>query len=265
MANQVKKGSDLGKARSVGEFCWVDVAARDIAKETNFFKQTLNWDVREIPMPQGAYPMIFVGDSAVGGFMDLQRLAKGTPPHLAATIRVDKIDKAFALALKSGAREISKPSEVGDMGKIAVIADPTGAAVNLWEVIKHEGISADSMIEGVPSWFELMTNQPDISQKFYKQAFGWEARKTDAKDMEYLEFYKGSYLIGGLFPLTKNIQMPNAWCVYFTVRNIDKTLAQATKGGAKVVVPVTQAGSIGKFAGLTSPQGAYFGVVQYNK
>lgn len=264
MTAQAKKGHPPEKKRNIGEFCWIDIAVADISKEISFFKKVFHWEVKEIPMDKdNKYSMIFSGQDSLGGFMDLKHAGPGTPPHVGCTIRVSECEKTFQNALKNGAKELHKPSPVGDMGIIAAIADPSGAGINIWEAKKHEGMSTNPMAHGSPSWFELMTDKADICKKFYKQTFNWDCRRGNSPGVEYFEFHMGTTMIGGLFPLTKNIKMPNSWATYFTVKNIESSLETAQKLGSKIVVPITDAGQIGQFAGLTSPQGVYFGLVQY--
>ena len=53
------------------------------------------------------------------------------------------------------------------------------------------------------------------------------------------------------------------WGVYFTVEDADKSLAQAVELGATACVPATDIPDVGRFCGLTSPQGVVFYVIKY--
>ena len=56
-------------------------------------------------------------------------------------------------------------------------------------------------------------------------------------------------------------QVPSYWLVYFTVADVDKSFKTATQAGAReLVAPMEFPG--GRFAILTDPQGASFGLLK---
>jgi predicted enzyme related to lactoylglutathione lyase len=57
--------------------------------------------------------------------------------------------------------------------------------------------------------------------------------------------------------------MPPSWVTYFTVRDADQAVGEAQELGAKICVPAQDIPNIGRFAGITSPQGVTFFVMQY--
>ena len=53
--------------------------------------------------------------------------AKGVPPHWMLYIQVDSADDAAAKAEKLGAKVLAPAFDVMDVGRMAVLQDPTGA------------------------------------------------------------------------------------------------------------------------------------------
>ena len=61
--------------------------------------------------------------------------------------------------------------EVGDLGTMAVVTDPGGATVFVWQPKKMPGFATRGE-DGAPAWFELLTNDYDAVLPFYENVFG---------------------------------------------------------------------------------------------
>ena len=59
--------------------------------------------------------------------------APGVPPHWNVYFNVDDVDASVAKAKDLGAQEIAPPFDVQGVGRMAVLADPQGAAFNLMQ------------------------------------------------------------------------------------------------------------------------------------
>ena len=122
------------------------------------------------------------------------------------------------------------------------------------------------------SWNELITSNTKASADFYTKLFGWEAApyvpkgapaaggpaytifKTDASD-------RG---VGGMMQAMQP-GTPTHWLPYVEVTNADASLAAAAKLGAKVLMPVTAMGEVGRIAVFMDPQGATIGLHEMPK
>jgi predicted enzyme related to lactoylglutathione lyase len=100
--------------------------------------------------------------------------------------------------------------------------------------------------------WELMVNDVKKAKAFYGKVFDW---KFDDKGMPgYTLIQPGRDPAGGM--MAKPPQAPGcALSVYFLVEDIEKTLAKATRAGAKVVVPKTEIPTVGWFATFLDPDG----------
>ena len=56
---------------------------------------------------------------------------ENVPPHWFTYIAVDDVDAAVAATRTAGGRVIKEVFEVPDTGRIAIITDPTGAALGI--------------------------------------------------------------------------------------------------------------------------------------
>ena len=67
---------------------------------------------------------------------------------------------------------IAGPFDVMEHGRMAVLADPTGAVFALWQANKHPGATAIDE-EGTLVWTELVTDDTNKAGDFYTKLFGW--------------------------------------------------------------------------------------------
>ncbi|MCB1494114.1 MAG: VOC family protein [Rhodobiaceae bacterium] len=113
-----------------GHFHWNELMTRDVAAAKAFYADTIGWTYSDMPMPNGTYTVINDGDAFVGGMFDI------TSPEFAesptgwfAYIAVDDVDARLAKAKAAGASVIREPFDVPDVGRIAILVQPDGAAI----------------------------------------------------------------------------------------------------------------------------------------
>ena len=85
-------------------------------------------------------------------------------------------------------------------------------------------------------WFEVLGKDGDKLKKFYGDLFGWKYK--DAKEMNYGMTDPEATGIGG--GVGQAPAGPGWSTFYVGVSDVEKTLAEATKLGAKVLMPVTK-------------------------
>ena len=90
---------------------------------------------------------------------------------------VADVDEAVAAAAAAGGQVMLEPTDVFDAGRMAIIADPGGAALSLWEPGEHIGAGV-TMEPNAMCWHELNTRGPDAAKAFYGTLFGWDARQV---------------------------------------------------------------------------------------
>ena len=66
-----------------------------------------------------------------GGMMPLP--APGMPTHWLAYVIVENADQSLAKAVELGAKVLAPVMCIGEVGRVAVIQDPLGAAIGLHE------------------------------------------------------------------------------------------------------------------------------------
>jgi predicted enzyme related to lactoylglutathione lyase len=113
-------------------FVHVELNTTDLAKAKSFYGQLFDWKLEDMPMPQGTYTIIKVGDGTGGGMM--KHPMPGEPSSWLAYVLVDDVDSSLKKAKSLGAKVIKEVTEVPGMGWFAIFTDPTGATLALWKV-----------------------------------------------------------------------------------------------------------------------------------
>jgi predicted enzyme related to lactoylglutathione lyase len=112
-------------------FVHVELNTTDVPKAKTFYGQMFNWKLEDVPMEAGSYTTIGVGDGTGGGMM--KHPVPGAPSTWLAYVLVDDVAAATKKAKSLGATVKKDVTEVMGMGSFSIIADPTGAALGLWE------------------------------------------------------------------------------------------------------------------------------------
>jgi len=71
-----------------------------------------------------------------------------------------------------------EPMDVADIGRMAVFADPTGAAIGIWQPKTFMGAELANE-PGCFAWNELNTRDVPAAKAFYPEVFGWAPNDLD--------------------------------------------------------------------------------------
>ncbi len=161
--------------------------------------------------------------------------------------------------------------DVFDSGRMAVVIDPEGAVVSLWQA----GESVGGEVFNVPgsiTWNELNTRNAEAAKEFYGRVFGWEYEMFDTGGAPYWVIVlpgkeHGGVLAedsynGGILTITEEMgDMPANWAVYFASADADADAAKVKELGGSLAGPVMETGA-GRIAVAFDPQGGAFLIIQ---
>jgi predicted enzyme related to lactoylglutathione lyase len=245
-----------------GKFVWFEHVSNDVGKASEFYSALCGWTVQSMPMGEQPYHMIMNGSDAIGGFRSGE---PGMPSHWGSYLSVTDVDRSFAAATAAGANGLMPPVDFGNVGRAAVIADPTGAAVSLWKGAQGDPADVDKTLVGGWFWNELFSPDAAAAVAFYEKVFGFS---HDAMDMGP----QGTYYVlkdtagkprAGVMQQPSNMRVPAHWLPYVHVADCDAALAKATTLGARqTLVAPTDIPNVGRFAVLLDPLGAAIAVIK---
>jgi predicted enzyme related to lactoylglutathione lyase len=250
-----------------GTFCWPELATSDQKGAVEFYRALFGWGLNDFPMGPGeTYSMFTIRNRTVSAACSLRpdEKANHVPPHWRSYVAVANADESAKKAESLGGKILAPAFDVMDAGRMAVLQDPTGAVVCLWQANRHPGVQVTGE-PGTLCWTELASRDMNASEKFYTQLFGWTAKHGNAGPMEYTEFQNQGRPGVGMMkrPADMPAFVPDHWLVYFQSADVDATVRKALSLGAKKdVVPPTDIPNTGRFAVIADPQGAVFAVFQ---
>jgi predicted enzyme related to lactoylglutathione lyase len=214
--------------------------------------------------PDMTYTMFRLGGNDVGGGYKLmkEQLDNHVPPHWMPYIKVDSADESAAKAVKGGAQQIVPPSDIPNVGRFALLQDPTGAHISIFQPGQHKGLTNFGNV-GAFCWADLNTRDPEKASRFYSEWLGWT---IDAGKDGYRHIQNGKShddMIGGI-PSEMHAPpgTPSHWMCYFHVADCNASAAKAARLGASTLMPANLMQDVGTIAVLADPQGAVFALYQ---
>ena len=248
-----------------GVFNWVDLmtTAPDSAK--SFYGTLFGWTFEDRPVPDAPpYSMAFKGDRPVAALFAMpdEKVAQKIPPHWQTYINVDNLETALEKCQTYGGKVIVPPCEIMEAGRMAVVQDPSGAFVNLWQAKAHIGAGVVNEVNTL-CWTELQTWDADKAATFYQSVFDWQTEK-DEKPPHYVTCSVNNHLNCGIFDMAQTElprNIPARWAVYVNVENLDASMEQVKQLGGKVLMDAI-AIEPGRFTTIIDPQGAALSIME---
>ena len=158
----------------------------------------------------------------------------------------------------SSATIAAEPFDVMDVGRMAVIVDPVGAALCLWEPKTHIGASLVNT-PGAMTWNDLITPDPAHSARFYGDLFGWTTEEVEGAS-GYRVIRNGERTNGGMMPLDPRMgATPPNWMPYFGHEDVERLVTEVADSAGRSSTARCR-WSQGTIAVLGDPQNAAFAV-----
>ena len=250
-----------------GSFCWIELSTTDQNAAKAFYSSLFGWAVNDIPMgPNDAYTIFQLQGGDVGAACTLrpEQRSQGVPPHWLLYVAADNADAAATRAAKLGGKVLAPAFDVMDVGRMAVLQDPTGAAFCVWQAKRHVGVTVTG-VDGTLCWADLSTPDQARAGKFYADLFGWKLSEDTDDDPPsgYMHIQNGEDFIGGIPPASyRDSHTPPHWLPYFMTADADAATVKAEGLGATILVPAMNVDKTLRIAVVADPQGAVFALFQ---
>jgi len=133
--NQADQGA-LSQGRN---FVWHEVYGPSSKVAIEFYTKALGFGTQDMPMGEmGTYTMLTRGGAPIAGVMGTSEIPgmENIPPHWATYLSVENLDESLATVKEHGAAVHVEPMTVPTVGRMALITDPQGAHIWLFEADK---------------------------------------------------------------------------------------------------------------------------------
>lgn len=250
-----------------GTFCWTQLGTTDEAAAKKFYEGLFGWKAETTSASGRPLTLLTKGGKAIGAMIE-QSPDQG-PPSWTSFVAVTDVAKTAEAARGQGGKVLIEPYDVSPNGRFAVFQDPTGGVVAAWQA----GTKPGAEILGEPGamvWNELITTDSAKAGAYYERVFGWKAEAMPMPGeagRTYTIFKRpgNDTGVGGMMTATPEMKLTHPyWMLYIAVDDTDKTAARAEELGAKIMMRPTDIPTVGRFAVIKDPQGAWFSILKPN-
>jgi predicted enzyme related to lactoylglutathione lyase len=261
--------------------CWVDTSQPDPEAAVAFYGGLFGWEFEDV-MPPGSGGSYFTARLRGGDVAAVGSVPEAAPPTAMwnTYIWVESADDAAARVRDAGGSVLMEPFDVMDAGRMAVFADPEGAAFCVWQANNHRGAQVVNEA-GALNFNGLGTRDVEGAKSFYGSVFGWttlemgggaviwtlpgygDELERDNPDIRKHMAEAGAPAgfedaVATINPIPDDEpDVPAHWSVTFAVDDADATAAKAAELGGTVIVPPFDAPWV-RMTVITDPQGATF-------
>jgi predicted enzyme related to lactoylglutathione lyase len=263
--------------------CWVDTGQPDPDAAARFYGGVFGWELED-QMPPDAPGKYFMARlqgrdvAAIGS-----QMGDSGPATWTTYVCVENADETAARAKEAGGTVLQEPFDVFEAGRMAVLADPEGAVISLWQ---PKGTKGAQLVNEPGTWnfSELNTRDPERAKAFYGAVFGWEANEIGMGDVMLFRMPGYGDFLETLDPGTRErmagvgappgfedavawlapMHSPQIsddtqphWSITFAVDDADAAAAKAEELGGTVLVPPMDQPWV-RMTVLRDPQGAVF-------
>jgi len=241
-----------------GKFLWHELLTTDTSGAGGFYPKVLPWRTQPSGMP--GYTLWMAGQAQVGGLVALPADATGTPPHWLIYVGTPNVDATVEHAQRLGAKICKAATDIPNVGRFAVLADPQGATFALFTPGPGGG-GSPAPGPGVFSWHELATTDVAAALRFYGELFGWT--KGPGHDMGAMGTYQVIERFGSQIGGMCNVQgpaTPPSWLSYVEVTDSARAVAAAKGAGGRLLHGPVEVPGGSWIALFLDPQGGAFAV-----
>jgi uncharacterized protein len=242
-----------------GTPCWAGLRSPAPEVSVAFYTQLLGWQAG--PPAANGYVMFSLGGKQVAGVGPL--LNNTRPPGWCTYIASQNVEVTAATASAAGARVLIPPFDVPGSGRVAVLIDPTGADVWLWQPAGFNGAQVIGE-PGAMCWNELDARDIDTAKAFYASVFGWQTATIPYQGNDCLAWVLDGKVIGGLVEIRNEGQSttpPANWLVSFAVHDLYPAVTKANALGGKTHVAAGGASPL-RSTVLFDPHGIRFSIAE---
>jgi uncharacterized protein len=247
----------MSNAEVRGRFIWHELLTTDTAAAATFYAKVLPWRTQPSNMP--GYTIFMAGGAQVGGLMALPEDGAGTPAHWLVYVGTPNVDATVTQAQALGARLCKAATDIPNVGRFAVLADPQGATFAVFT--PSGGPPPAQPAQGSFSWHELQTTDVPSALRFYSELFGWS--KGVGHDMGAMGIYQlfdhGGTGVGGMCN-TQGPSTPPSWLSYVHVAEADRAVTAAKAAGGRLLHGPIEVPGGSWVALFLDPQGGAFAV-----
>ena len=248
--------------RHDGKVVWRDLLTNTPEESRRFYGELFGWEFENPGIDigaggEGAYMLIRHDGHLIGGMVDTKSLGKRENiSQWITTMSVSDIDAAADRVAAAGGNIMTPPRSIGSRGRMAVVADATGAIFAM--VQTNDGDPPDrEPVNDSWLWDELWTNDVDKATNFYQEVVGFQHtdHDIDDSDHDYRVLKMNDTPRAGVLPNPFEGELP-VWVNYLRVEDPSAVTARVEGLGGHILVEAQERAIGGEVAFIAGPSGA---------
>lgn len=237
----------------------MDLLASDVDAAIEFYSRLFGWEFLDDPhaRSQGYIPALLDGEPVSG--VVANDPDSDAPDAWTTYLNVADIHAAMFATKLHGGKGYLKPVAIDGQGTVALIGDPSGAGVGLWQAFAPATYPVKRS-HGRRVWNELHTKHFELAARFYREALGWELSPVaDSPEFRYYTLGQGADAVAGLYDIAGQ-DTAEGWRSYFAVDDADLAAALTEDLGGRIL-GAPHDSYFGRTAMLADRGGAEFAVI----
>lgn len=226
----------MAKFSELGRFVWYDLMSPDTEAAKHFYTKVLGWGTRvDRPLMgiegQPPYTMWTAGGAPIAGMVPFGE------EYWLGYVEVADVRRSAMQAKDLGGKVLFEPRDIPRVGRFAVIEDPQGAAIAVYQGVGGAAPSQPFAPKPMDfSWHELATIDWRAALDFYTAMFEWEAISENDMDSlgVYVVFGQRGVPYGGMFDKPAEMSVA-AWCYYVRVDDVNEAADKVRQNGGQVI------------------------------
>ena len=248
--------------RHNGKVVWRDLLTNTPEASRRFYSELFGWEFEAPKVFVGvgggnSYMLIRHNGELIGGMVDTNALGKEENiSQWITTISVADIDAAVERVAGAGGEVLNPPESIGDRGRMAIVADSTGALFAMIQT--RDGDPSDSEpAQNGWLWDELWTDDVAGATGFYQAVLGFQYTDHDVEDTDK-SYRVLKYADKPRAGVLKNpfVGESPVWVNYIRVEDPSAVTAKVENLGGRVLVEAQARPIGGEVAFIAGPSGA---------
>ncbi len=249
-------GAARASGHHPGKFIWQDLVTRDPAACRRFYGALLGWEFQDTTRLGHAYAVASFEGRPVAGIVG--RLDPTEEPALwLSYVSVENVDQVVAQVSAKGGRTLYAPVDI-DIARVAVVADPQGAALGLARMAESDPPDRPQPSPGHFFWREYLAEDAGAAVDFYSSLLGFEHEvQTTTHGIDYHVLRRGGRTRAGLFqiPADADKNVDPHWLPYVLVDDPAALARRSESLGGKIVLAPEAGIRSGTLAIVADPTG----------
>lgn len=179
-------------------------------------------------------------------------------------LATDNIERTLKVAGEHGATVHGPAMAIDDLGSQAVIGDPSGAVIGIWQPGSFPGFTVINE-HGAVLFVAIDVHDYQTQITFYRQVLGWEPVEEEVDGHHYAGFMgpETGRPLAGIGDEVENLEPGEApgWTIFWQCDDVQAAVAKVRSLGGTVIKGPDD-GGLGRSARVADPTGTRFSLCQ---